>query len=38
MEGTGWINVAQHMNKRQAVLVAVMNLLVPYGTGIVLTS
>ena len=29
MEGMGWINLVQDMNKRQAVVNAVMNLLIP---------
>ena len=38
MEGMGWIDLAQDMNQRQAVVDAVMKLLILYGTGIFLTS
>jgi hypothetical protein len=38
MEDMGWINLTQDMNKRQAVVDAVMKLLILYGTGIFLTS
>jgi len=38
MEDIGWINLPQDMNYRQAVVDAVINLLILYGTGIFLTS
>jgi hypothetical protein len=38
VEGMGWINLAQDVNKLQAVVDAVMNLLILYGTGIFLIS
>jgi hypothetical protein len=38
MEGMGLINLPQDINYRHAVVDAVMNLLIPYGAGIFLTS